>query len=347
MSLAFLAVVAAAFRSSPAAAGTRVFARGPAPGAAGPRRLAPVLAPIFASFLAPVLALAFAAPAQARRDPQVLVLGRISDDPKAHYEQLKPLLDYVVPRMAPVGIREGRILMARDPQQMASYLRRGEVDWVTETAASGTILEQRAGAVPLLLTERNGVAAYRTVMFARRDSGIASLDDLRGRSVAFQNPSSTSAYFVPAMTILGRKLPLTVLLSPMDRPPPEGVGYLFARSELNIGAWVHKRLVDVGAMSDIDWNNPARMPPAYRRDLTVIHTSEPYPRALELIRGDLPPPVRARLREVLQQAANDPEGRRALRHFFGTTRFAPVDAAAAANLARLRQGVRRVREEVE
>ena len=33
-------------------------------------------------------------------EPQsVLVLGRISDDPKQHYEALRPLLDYVVPRM--------------------------------------------------------------------------------------------------------------------------------------------------------------------------------------------------------------------------------------------------------
>lgn len=59
-------------------------------------------------------------------DP-VLVLGRISDDPQAHYEQLQPLLDYVVARMHDVGIQEGRVLMARDPQQMASYLRRGRV----------------------------------------------------------------------------------------------------------------------------------------------------------------------------------------------------------------------------
>ena len=40
-------------------------------------------------------------------DPHVLVLGRISDDPKHHYEQLKPLLDYIVPRMADLGIRKG------------------------------------------------------------------------------------------------------------------------------------------------------------------------------------------------------------------------------------------------
>ena len=75
----------------------------------------------------------------------VLVLGRISDDPKEHYEQLKPLLDYVVPRMASVGIREGRILMAHDVQQMNSYLRRGRVDWVTETPGTGMGVRRSAG----------------------------------------------------------------------------------------------------------------------------------------------------------------------------------------------------------
>src|SRR5690606_35087778 len=77
-----------------------------------------------------LLLLALPSGALANDDDNVLVLGRISDNPKAHYEQLKPLLDYVVPRMRDVGITEGRILMARDAQQMASYLRRGRVDWV-------------------------------------------------------------------------------------------------------------------------------------------------------------------------------------------------------------------------
>src|SRR5690606_1703273 len=101
-------------------------------------------------------------------DPHVLVLGRISDDPRAHYEQLKPLLDYVVPRMADVGITEGRILMARDMQQMNSYLRRGRVDWVTETSANAVRLQERAGAEPLLLTERTGVGTYRSITFVRK-----------------------------------------------------------------------------------------------------------------------------------------------------------------------------------
>lgn len=120
------------------------------------------------------------APASAAGDDRVLVLGRISDDPKAHYEQLKPLLDYVVPRMRDVGITEGRILMARDTQQMTSYLRRGRVDWVTETAGTGMRLQERAGARPLLLTERGGVSRYHGVFFVRRDSGLERLEDLGG-----------------------------------------------------------------------------------------------------------------------------------------------------------------------
>ena len=280
-------------------------------------------------------------------DDGVLVIGRISDDPKAHYEQLKPLLDYVVPRMRDVGITEGRILMARDTQQMTSYLRRGRVDWVTETAGTGMRLQERAGARPLLLTERGGVSRYHGVFFVRRDSGLERLEDLEGRTVAFQNTASTSAYFAPATALLDAGQRLEILLSPMDRPSADSVGYVFARSELNIAAWVHKRLVDAGVVSNLDWDDVRRMPPAFRRDFRVIHETQEFPRALEMVRGDLDPKVEARLREVLLEAANDPAARDALNVFFRTTRFMPVDPASQQALDDLRRGVTRVREQVE
>ncbi|WP_448228041.1 phosphate/phosphite/phosphonate ABC transporter substrate-binding protein [Pseudoxanthomonas mexicana] len=290
---------------------------------------------------------ALTAPAHAAGDERVLVLGRISDDPKAHYEQLKPLLDYVVPRMRDVGITEGRILMARDAQQMTSYLRRGRVDWVTETAGTGMQLQQRAGARPLLLTERGGVSRYHGVFFVRRDSGLERLSDLEGRTIAFQNTASTSAYFAPATALLDAGQRLEILLSPMDRPSADAVGYVFARSELNIAAWVHKRLVDAGVVSNLDWDDVRRMPPAFRRDFRVIHETQDFPRALEMVRGDLDPKIEARLREVLLEAAQDPAASEALSVFFRTTRFLPVDPASQQALDDLRRGVARVREQLE
>ena len=298
------------------------------------------------AFLTLALALLLPFTAQAG-DPGVLVLGRISDDPKAHYEQLKPLLDYVVPRMKDVGIREGRILMAKDAQQMASYLRRGRVDWVTETAGTGMMLKQRANAKPLLITEREGTSQYHAVFFVRADSAITSLADLRGHSVAFQRPTSTSAYFLPADELLRRGNSLELLLSPTDKLDSGVVGYVFARSELNIATWVHKRLVDVGVLSNLDWENPQRVPLTFRSDLMVIHETSDYPRALEMVRGNLDPKIEARLREVLLQAASDPDAREALLQFFKTTRFMPIDTQSQHSLQHIGDGVQRIRAEVE
>jgi phosphonate transport system substrate-binding protein len=312
------------------------------------RRIAAGLLCIAAALTSPLIHRdARAADATGVDDAHVLVLGRISDDPKEHYEQLKPLLDYVVPRMADVGIREGRILMAHDVQQMNSYLRRGRVDWVTETAGTGMLLKQGSGAQPLLLTERDGVSEYTTVFFVRKDSGIRSLADMRGRRVAFQNPNSTSAYYVPASELLDHSLKLEILLSPMDRAEPGSVGYLFARTELNISTWVHKRMVDVGVMSNLDWQNPQRVPAAFRADLAIVHETAPYPRALEMVRGTMDPKVAARLREVLIEASRDPDAREALLRFFKTTRFMPIDAGAQQALQRIGGGVQRIRAEVE
>jgi phosphonate transport system substrate-binding protein len=199
----------------------------------------------------------------------------------------------------------------------------------------------------MLLTERGGVSRYHGVFFVRRDSGLERLADLKGRTVAFQNTASTSAYFAPSVALLDAGQRMEILLSPMDRPSADSVGYVFARSELNIAAWVHKRLVDAGVVSNLDWDDVRRMPPGFRRDFRVIHETQDFPRALEMVRGDLDPAVEARLREVLLEAANDPAARDALNVFFRTTRFLPVDPASQQALDNLRRGVARVREQVE
>lgn len=277
----------------------------------------------------------------------VLVLGRISDDPRRHYEQLKPLLDYVVPRMRVVGIREGQVLMARDPQQMLSYLRRGKVDWVTETPGTGLLLSDRAGARPLLLTERSGVREYRSVVFARRDSGLTQLSQLRGRTIAFQSPSSTSAYLVPAMDLRALGIPMTLMVSPRDRPETGSLGYVFANTDVNLSAWVHKRLVDAGAFSEVDWEQLIASSDVFARDLMLLHVSEPYPRAMELVSSQLEPAVAERLKQVLLAASEDPQAREALGHFFQTTGFFEPDADTRLRLEHLRRGAREVREALE
>lgn len=278
---------------------------------------------------------------------QVLVLGRVSDDPKRHAEALQPMLDYVVPRMRQVGIREGRILMARDALQMQSYLRRRRVDWVSDTAVMAVEYQRRVGAELLLTTDRGGNLGYHTVFFTWRGSGIDSLADLKGRSIAFQNAYSTSSYVLPAAELLRSGLDLDVLLSPLDRAAPGRVGYVFARSESNVSTWVQKRLVDAGAFSDLDWERLGQRMPHAHEDMVIFHQTQSVPRAIEVVAPDLDPRVRERLRQVLLEAGDDPAAREALTLFFNTRRFVPLDAEAESGLERLRTDLDLVRGRLE
>jgi phosphonate transport system substrate-binding protein len=276
-----------------------------------------------------------------------LVLGRVSDNPKLDYAKLKALLDYVVPRMHAVGIERGRILMARDRQQMASYLRRGQVDWITETIGAALGFEDRAGARIVLLSERDGLASYQSVFFARSDRNIGALADLRGKTLAFQSPASTSSYFLPVSELLAEQLVPTILANYADPPGAGDVGFVFAGSELNVSTWVHKGLVDAGAYSETDWNDPLKLPEAMRRDLMVFHRTGFVPRAAELTSASMSDAVREHLISVLLGAANDPPAQTALRRYWRTTAFRAPDASARRALDDLRRGVRRIHAEVE
>jgi phosphonate transport system substrate-binding protein len=140
---------------------------------------------------------------------------------------------------------------------------------------------------------------------------------------------------------------MALMVSPLEEADAGSVGYVFANTDANLGAWVHKRLVDAGGFSDQDWASLQRVSEAFRRDLVIIHTTGPVPRAMELVSEDMEPRVAARLKEVLLGAAEDPQARDALRQFFRTTGFYEADAETRRSLDELRRGARDVREALE
>ena len=66
-------------------------------------------------------------------------------------------------------------------------------------SAYAAIYLQDATAVdPVFVSaEADGSTGYVAVMYTRADSGITSLEDMRGRSLAYADPNSTSGYLVP------------------------------------------------------------------------------------------------------------------------------------------------------
>ncbi len=250
-----------------------------------------------------------------------LVIGKVSSNPKKHYRYLKPIADYVAERMQDLGIKRAKVRMARNNKHMVNLLRAGKIDWVTETLFSALIFNEKAQAKFLLRKWKKGVPDYYSLFFSRKDSGISSLADLKGKVLALEDPGSTTAFFLPVMALLQHDLELELLGSPRDSASADKVGYAFSRQEINTSTWVHKKLVDAGAYNNLDWEKEDHNPSAFRQDMQVFYQTKPYPRALELVRVDLDPAIVERLKSVLLSIHEDPSAKQVLFAYQKTTRF--------------------------
>ncbi|AHM04569.1 Phosphonate ABC transporter phosphate-binding protein periplasmic component [Roseibacterium elongatum DSM 19469] len=64
---------------------------------------------------------------------------------------------------------------------------------------AGIYLQDKDAVEPLYTTMQiDGSLGYYSVMYTRADSGIETLEDMEGRSLAFADPNSTSGYLVPS-----------------------------------------------------------------------------------------------------------------------------------------------------
>ena len=61
--------------------------------------------------------------------------------------------------------------------------------------------ESNAGVI-LTALHKSGEAKYRSQFIVRKDSGIKSFEDIRGKRVAFVDPSSTSGYLFPGAHLI-------------------------------------------------------------------------------------------------------------------------------------------------
>lgn len=266
---------------------------------------------------------------------RTLVLGKVSASPKKNHRDLKPIVDYVVSQLGDLGLVEARVLIAKDNQQMMQFIEQGKVDWVTETIFSAAEFIEKANLRPLLVRHRSGVGEYHSVFFTHKDSSITDLEDLLGKSIAFEDPGSTTGFRLPAAILLEQGHEMVQLASPRDPVPADKIGFIFAKAEINISAWVSKGLVDAGAFSNLDWMDTESNPKTFRDNLTIIDRTADVPRALELVRKDLDPDISNRLQLALLNAHLDPAAREAMLAYRRATRFVAIETESYDSMERL------------
>ncbi len=271
-------------------------------------------------------------PVTAVRANTRLAIGRISSNVPKHWPRLEAMANYLAAELAPYGVTGVDIKMVDTMEEMQELLVAGEVDLVSETAFAAIELT-RSGSADMLLREwKSGVSDYHTVIFARRDSGIESLDDLVGRTIAFEDRGSTSAYLVPRAHMAQEGFNLVELDDPLARPPRGSVGYTFADDESNVVGRVMRGYADAGVMSNHDWSDEDEVSEVERRDLVLIESTDPIIRSIMLVRNSLDPDVKSLIAAVLQQMHESEAGLETLREYWKVARFDRIEGPALENL---------------
>ncbi len=284
-----------------------------------PRPAYPLIAWLFAVMIA------FGAPADAAGDSLRVVIGRISEKPGEHFTRMRALADHLAAELEADGVTGVDVVLVDSLEEMRELMATGRVDIVSETAFMALSLVE-AGVAELALREwKQGVPEYHSIFFTRADSDLRSIGELAGRTIAFEDSGSTSAYMVPRAVMELAGMELMPMVRSDDPVPGDRVGYVFAEGEINIVAWVHRGLVDAGVVSNLDWEDEEETPSFLKDDLSIIHRTPPIIRSLLLVRSDLDPDLKSRLTSVLQSMHETEAGRRALRRYFSVSRYDPID----------------------
>lgn len=77
-----------------------------------------------------------------------------------------------------------------------------DMAWLGASGYAAVFLQDPEAVEPVLVKiNMDGSYGYHSIGFARADSGITSLDDMKGKVFGFGDPNSTSGYLIPSIEI--------------------------------------------------------------------------------------------------------------------------------------------------
>ena len=135
-------------------------------------------------------------PARAQGAPLTLVFTP-SRDPTA----LKEAGDAFAKTLAEISGVPVRALVASDYAGVIEALRSRRVDLAFVHPVGYVLANREAGCRILVRDIWGGKTAYTARFYVRKDRGIRRVEDLRGKTVAFVDPASSSGYIYPMVLI--------------------------------------------------------------------------------------------------------------------------------------------------
>lgn len=246
-----------------------------------------------------------------KKAPQekVLLIGLI---PEANIfyqmERYEPLADYISKSIA---VKIKLKVLPQYGNIVDNFISLG-MDGAFLGSFTYVLLHLKAGveviARPVTL---DGESTYHGLIFVRKDSGIRTANDMRGKKFAFVDKATTAGYLLP-----------------LEYFKKHGIKDYGAYFKETYFAGTHEDAIldvlnkkaDIGAAKNTVYERMAKTDARIMNDLIILETSPNVPENGLALRKDLDDSIKKKLTAVLLTMHNDPFGGSVLKNF-GAQRF--------------------------
>lgn len=192
-------------------------------------------------------------------------------NPLVMYKRYQPIMDYLTAE-TPYRFE---LKISKDYPEAVRFLRQG----VTQVSSLGDVTFAEASseyaAIPILKPlNRDGVPFYRSAIIVRNDSPLKNIRELRGKTMAFGSPHSTSGNLIPRYLLWDNGIGLRDLKSFTNLQHHDAVAKAILKGQF-----------DAGAVKDV-------VAEKYQsHGLRILAWSAPLPAVPLVVRMDAPPDV--------------------------------------------------------
>jgi phosphate/phosphite/phosphonate ABC transporter binding protein len=193
------------------------------------------------------------------------------------------------------------IYVAKDYGDLRTKMEAGEVD-IGSFSPFAYVDAERGGKIHIIAQSViDGSATYLGIIVARKDSGLKSLADLKGKRFAFVDPKSASGYVYPRAMLVEKGI----------NPDTFFKETIFAGDHKKVIADVLDKRVDAGATYD-NALGIAKNSGMASDDLAVIASTDPIPHDAIAVRIGLDEGLTKKIQTALVNLDKNDAGRRVI-----------------------------------
>lgn len=242
---------------------------------------------------------------------RIAVGGMIT--PKAGFGYYRQFLDFI-------GDRTGthvEFVDREDYAEINELVRTGNVD-VAFVCGGPYVDGHKAFGMELIAAPlAYGKQVYYSYIIVPKDSPVMQFNDLKGKTFAFTDPLSNS----------GKLVPTYMLAKAGETPDTFFKKYIYTKKhDMSIKA-VAQKVVDGAAVDSLIWEYENRTKPEFTSATKIIEKSPPYGIPPVVVRKDLDPQLKERVRQAFLTAHTDDKGAAILKGMM-IDKFLPIKDSA-------------------